>query len=207
MLASHGYLVIAPNYRGGEGRGADFARAIAGGAGTLDWSDCSRMVDAAVERGLADPKRLGIGGWSQGGFLASWGVTHTKNRFKAGIVGAGVSDWGMLTAQSDVPEIAADLAGGAPWTPGAAALETSVRGSPIRHVDGVESAVLILHGEKDERVPVSQAIALFRGLRRQARHPERAQLVIYPREPHVFSERKHVEDLLKRVLEHFDSWL
>lgn len=72
--------------------------------GTLDWSDCEDMVHAAIERGLADPTRLGICGWSQGGFMTAWGVGNTKNKFKAGVMGAGVSDWGSLAAESDMPE-------------------------------------------------------------------------------------------------------
>lgn len=73
--------------------------------GTLDWSDCYSMVEEAIRRGFADPNRLGIGGYSQGGFLTAWGVTKTKNIFKAGVMGAGVSDWGMMAAENDLPEI------------------------------------------------------------------------------------------------------
>ena len=76
-----------------------------------------------------------------------------------------------------------DLGGSAPWTPGE---RVDLKGSPIRHVEGVETAVLILHGEKDERVPVSQAVSFMRGLRRESKYPERAQLVIYPREKHRY---------------------
>ena len=76
-----------------------------------------------------------------------------------------------------------DLGGSAPWTPGD---RKDLEGSPIRFVEGVETAVLILHGEKDERVPVTQGISFMRGLRRYGKHPERSQLVIYPREPHGF---------------------
>lgn len=72
--------------------------------GDLDWSDCESMLDETISRGLADPNRLGISGWSQGGFLTAWGVSQTKNRFKAAIMGAGVSDWGQLAAESDMPQ-------------------------------------------------------------------------------------------------------
>ena len=86
------------------GRGHAFAAAAHAGMGTVDWSDCESMLDEAIKLGLADPKRLGIGGWSQGGFMTAWGVTATKNRFRAGVMGAGVSDWGQLAAESDLPE-------------------------------------------------------------------------------------------------------
>ncbi|KAH8117706.1 peptidase S9 prolyl oligopeptidase active site domain protein [Phellopilus nigrolimitatus] len=207
LLASHGYLVVSPNYRGGQGYGSDFARAAHGGMGTLDWSDCESMLNEAVARGLADPGRLGIGGWSQGGFMTAWGVATTKNRFKAGVMGAGVCDWGQLAAESDLPEFETDLGGSAPWDTPVSSERVDMRGSPIGHVANVETAVLILHGEKDQRVPATQGISFFRGLRRRAKYPERAQLVIYPREPHGFTEKKHAEDVMKRVIEHFDHWL
>ncbi|KAI5117832.1 hypothetical protein M0805_003309 [Coniferiporia weirii] len=207
LLASRGYLVISPNYRGGQGHGSEFARAAHGGMGTLDWSDCASMLDTLIKRGFADPSRLGIGGWSQGGFMTAWGVTATKNRFKAGVMGAGVSDWGQIAAESDMPEFEADLGGCAPWDTSVLTKRVDLNGSPIGHVEGVESAVLILHGEKDQRVPVTQGISFFRGLRRRSKYPERAQLVVYPREPHGFTEKKHAEDVMKRVIEHFDLWL
>lgn len=90
----------------GQGRGSDFARAVNGAAGTLDWSDCNGMVTEAIKRRWADPARLGLGGWSNGGFLSAWGLTATKNRYKAAVVGAGISDWGMLAAESDVLDYA-----------------------------------------------------------------------------------------------------
>ena len=88
----------------GQGFGSNFARAAQGGMGTVDWSDCMSMLSSVISEGLADPKRLGIGGWSQGGFLTAWGVSQTKNVFKAGVMGAGVSDWGAMAAESDMPE-------------------------------------------------------------------------------------------------------
>lgn len=72
--------------------------------GTKDWDDCESMIDAVIKKKLADPDHLGIGGWSQGGFLTAWGVGSTKKRFKAGIMGAGVADWGQLAAESDLPD-------------------------------------------------------------------------------------------------------
>ncbi|KAL5485726.1 hypothetical protein ACEPAI_6767 [Sanghuangporus weigelae] len=207
LLAAQGYLVISPNYRGGQGRGSKFGRAAHGGMGTIDWSDCESMLDRLIDDGIADPNRLGIGGWSQGGFLTAWGVAKTKNRFKAGVMGAGVSDWGMLTATSDLPDFEADLGGCAPWDTPDVSQRSDIRGSPIGHVADVETAMLILHGEKDERVPASQGIAFFRGMRRRSKYPERHQLVIYPREPHSFTERNHAKDVMKRVVEHFTTWV
>ncbi len=114
LLAMHGYAVLLPNYRGGLGRGEAFAAMARGDIGGAEFGDVLAAVDAAVARGLADDRRLGIGGWSQGGFLTAWGVTQT-NRFKAGVMGAGISHWGMEVLTSDLPTFEAALAGGRPW--------------------------------------------------------------------------------------------
>ncbi|KAF8068855.1 Alpha/Beta hydrolase protein [Lyophyllum atratum] len=208
LFALEGYLVISPNYRGSQGRGHEFAHGASQGIGVHSWADCESMVDEVIRRGLADPGRLGIAGWSHGGSLTAWGVTKTRNRFKAAIVGAGVSNWEGMVMDSESPELEAEIGQSAPWD--CDDLEHSMRKtSPIHSVAGVTTAVLILHGEKDERVPVSQGIGLWRGLKRRAseRGREAAQLVLYPREPHGFVERKHAEDVLKRVISYFDTWL
>ena len=83
LLAAAGYAVLLPNYRGGSGHGNAFANAARGGMGTVEWDDVMAATDAAVERGIADPDRLGVGGWSQGGFLTAWAVTQT-DRFRGG---------------------------------------------------------------------------------------------------------------------------
>ncbi|KIJ42036.1 hypothetical protein M422DRAFT_254727 [Sphaerobolus stellatus SS14] len=202
-LAEKGYLVLQPNYRGGSGRGSKFARAAYHGMGTIEWSDVSGMIDEAVKHGLADKDKLGISGWSQGGFLTAWGVSQTKDKFKCGVMGAGVSDWGSMVVESDVPEIEGRLGGAAPWL----GSDARLAGDPIRHIEGIETALLIIHGEKDLRVPVGQGIGFHRGLRRKSKYPDRHILVTYPREPHSFVERKHAEDVLRRILEHFDAWL
>lgn len=114
LLATAGFAVVMPNYRGGLGHGNEFAAAARGGMGTVEWEDVLAATDAAVERGIADPDRLGIAGWSQGGFLTAWAVTQT-DRFAAAVMGAGVSDWGWMAATSDVPSFEAALAGSRPW--------------------------------------------------------------------------------------------
>ena len=117
-LAGAGYVALLPNYRGGLGHGHDFARAAAGGVGGVELSDVLSMVDAAVERGIADPGRLAVAGWSQGGFLAAAAVTQT-HRFRAAVVGAGPVDWDMMSVTSDLGRFEAELAGGPPWETGA----------------------------------------------------------------------------------------
>jgi dipeptidyl aminopeptidase/acylaminoacyl peptidase len=200
-LALAGYAVLLPNPRGGFGHGERFAAAVQGDVGGADYRDVLAAVDTAVERGIADPQRLAIGGWSQGGFMAAWAVTQTQ-RFRAAIVGAGVSDWGMMTLTSDLPGFERALGGSVPWD-GVGPHRHSVL-SPIAFTRAVTTPVLILHGERDTRVPVSQAIGFHRALR-EAGTP--TELVIYPREPHGIGERAHQVDLLRRVRAWYDRWL
>lgn len=89
----------------GQGHGTAFARHAIHGVGTTDWEDSESMIDAVIDRGLADPQRLGIGGWSYGGFLTAWGIGLSKNRFRAGIVGAGIADWIHHAAVSPYPDV------------------------------------------------------------------------------------------------------
>ncbi len=200
-LAAAGYTVVMPNYRGGAGHGDAFAAAARGDMGGAEWGDVLSAVDAAVERGIADPDRLGIGGWSQGGFLTAWAVTQT-DRFKAAVVGAGPTDWGAMAAQSDLPTFERALGGDTPWDgPGP---HQAVARSPISYAANRRTPLLILHGQQDLRVPVAQATAFHRALRHQSVPLE---MVTYPREPHGISERAHQVDLLRRVRAWYDRWL
>ena len=200
-LAIHGYAVLMPNYRGGLGHGHRFATYARGNVGVGDFPDVLSGVDAAIERGIADPDRLGIGGWSQGGFMTAWAVTHT-NRFKAGVMGAGVSDWNMMTLTSDMSTFESVLGGSRPWD--GIGPSRSAEVSPISFATQAETPLLMLHGKQDERVPVSQAIGFERALRERDMP---VQLVIYPREPHGVRERTHQLDILRRVLGWYERWL
>lgn len=200
-LALAGYVTLMPNPRGGFGRGEQFAAAARGEVGQADYQDVLAAVDAAIERGIADPERLGIGGWSQGGFLSAWAVTQTA-RFKAAIMGAGVSDWGMMVMTSDVPDFEQELGGSAPWD--GQEQRRHLELSPITFARNVKTPVLILHGENDARVPLSQATGFHRALRKQGVPIE---FVVYPREPHSVAERAHQIDILKRVRRWYDRWL
>ncbi len=201
LLAAAGYAVLLPNYRGGRGHGNAFANAAVAGMGTVEWDDVMAATDASVERGIADPDRLGIGGWSQGGFLTAWAVTQT-DRFRAGVMGAGVSDWGMMAATSDLPTFEAALGGSVLWDgPGP---HHAAIGSPVSYAARRTTPLLIVHGANDERVPHSQAVAFYRALRDQE---ALVALVTYPREPHAVGERLHQLDLMRRVVAWYDRWL
>jgi len=200
-LATHGYAVLLPNPRGGMGHGCEFAACITGAVGTDDYTDIMAGIDMLIAQGVADPARLGIGGWSQGGFMAAWAVGQTE-RFSAGVMGAGVSDWGMMVATSDLPHWEGLLSGFSGFSGCGPHRHTAL--SPISFVDHVRTPMLILHGEQDERVPVSQARFFARGLREYGIDYE---LVVYPRQPHSIGERSHQLDALYRIRAWFDRWL
>jgi dipeptidyl aminopeptidase/acylaminoacyl peptidase len=200
-LAEQGYLVFLPNPRGGMGHGQAFAEAVLNTVGDEDYLDIMAGVDILVEEGFADPDRLGCGGWSQGGFMTAWIVGQT-DRFKAGVMGAGISDWGMMIATSDIPGYENLMGGGNPYE--GIGPHSFDRQSPISYVHNASTPTLIVHGENDARVPVSQAVFFHRGL---TKYGVPTELVTYPREPHGIQERNHQLDLLKRIAEWYQRWI
>ncbi|WP_439380104.1 S9 family peptidase [Amycolatopsis lexingtonensis] len=186
-LAAAGFAVFLPNARGGLGHGHDFARSVAGDVGGDEYTDVLTGIDLLVDEGVADEDRLGIGGWSHGGFFAAWAVAHS-DRFKAAVVGAGVIDWPLLAETGEHSRFEAALGG--------------KQQSPITHAHRIRTPVLILHGEDDTNVPLSQAELLHRAL-----HDREHEFVVYPGENHSIREREHQIDVLHRTREWFSRWL
>jgi dipeptidyl aminopeptidase/acylaminoacyl peptidase len=199
LLASHGYVVLLPDPRGSQGQGPAFAEANYQDWGGRDFQDVMDGVNFLIDQGIADKDRLVIGGWSFGGFMTSWAVTHT-DRFKAGLVGAAVTDLYSMAATTDIsPSFAQSYFG---------ELESN-RGiyddhSPVRFLAQCHTPVLVMHGEADQRVPVSQGEEFYNGLHFLGRD---ARMVRYPREPHIFTEREHQVDSLSRILDWYDTHL
>lgn len=204
-LAAQGYLVFMPNPRGGLGHGEAFASAVLDSVGDQDWLDILAGIEKVVDEGIVDQDWMGVGGWSQGGFMTAWAIGHDPDdgpRFRCAIMGAGVSDWGMMVATSDVPTFEQRLGGGNPFEgPGPHSFD---RWSPISYVHRARTPTLILHGEQDERVPLGQAIFMHRGLER---YGVEVEMVTYPREPHGLQERQHVIDLHHRVADWYRRWI
>jgi dipeptidyl aminopeptidase/acylaminoacyl peptidase len=200
-LAHAGYAVFLPNPRGGQGHGHDFAASVAGAVGQDEWTDILTGIDLLIAEGVADPDRLGVGGWSHGGFMAAWAIGHT-DRFAAAVMGAGVSDWGMLAATGEWGVFETALGGSTGWE--GAGPHRHDQLSPISYASAIRTPVLIVHGADDTNVPLSQAEYFHRALRRFGVEHE---YVVYPRENHSFRERNHQLDLLRRTRTWFDRWL
>jgi dipeptidyl aminopeptidase/acylaminoacyl peptidase len=195
-FASLGYLVLRPNFRGSTGYGDAFAKKNRADWGTGPFADVMGGVDALVQRGLADPARLFIYGWSYGGILTNWAITHS-DRFRAAVSGAGVADFRMQYTISDSRRWRFDYFGGSPFAGHQPLYE---RESPVTYAAQARVPTLFLHGEKDERVPLPQGLMMHRALRDAGVETE---LVIYPREGHGFEEPRHVVDRARRVADWF----
>lgn len=200
-LAAAGFAVFHPNPRGGQGHGQAFATMVARAVGQDEWTDTLAGIDDLVADGVADPTRLGIAGWSHGGFMAAWAVTRT-DRFRAAVMGAGVADWAMQVGVGELGRAEASLGGSCGWEGPGPHLHDEQ--SPVSYAAKVATPVLILHGEDDTNVPVGQAVYFHRALTQfGAEH----DLVIYPRENHGFTERAHQIDVLERTRSWFIRWL
>ena len=177
LLASDGWAVFCPNYRGSTGYGDEFLIELVGRENDVELGDILAGVDAMVAAGIADPERLAVGGWSNGGYLTNCVIAAT-DRFKAASSGAGVFDQTMQWSIEDTPGHVVNYAGGLPWE----VAEEMRRMSPLYDAHRITTPTIIHVGERDERVPAEHARALFRALHDYVGTP--AQLLVYIGEGH-----------------------
>ncbi len=200
LLAARGFVILYPNVRGSLGYGHDFVVSNRYDWGGGDWKDVMAAVDFAVGQGLADPDRLGIGGWSYGGYMAAWAVTQT-NRFKASVSGAPMTDLeSEFGTESPEVNIGDTWALGTPYKN----QELFAKRSPATFVSKATTPTLLLNGQDDETDPIGQVQQFYRGLKR---YKVECELVVYPREGHGIREEKHQIDVLNRVIAWFESHL
>jgi dipeptidyl aminopeptidase/acylaminoacyl peptidase len=198
LFAAHGYVVVMPNPRGSTGYGQDFTLGIWRDWGRRDTMDVLAAVDRAVELGLADPDRLGVGGWSYGGMLTNYVIT-TTNRFKAAISGAGGGLW-VAHYGHDIYQRWFEAELGLPWEN----RDLWERLSPWNRVQRITTPTMWVGGEKDWNVPVLGSEHMYMAAKRLGRE---ALLVVYPDEDHSIDQPTHVEDLYTRYLDWFDRHL
>ena len=200
LLAARGYAVFYPNIRGSVGYGENFVEKNRGDWGGADYKDVMAGIHGLIDRGIADPERLGIGGWSYGGYMSEWAITQT-NVFKAAVAGAGLSNLISEYGTEQHPSYD-EWFYGVPYEPERAA--GFLKSSPIVHLNNAHTPTLILQGEADTTDPPGQSQELYRGLKH---YGVEAELVMYPREPHGLREEKHLLDRLNRILAWYDAHL
>jgi dipeptidyl aminopeptidase/acylaminoacyl peptidase len=200
VFAGKGYAVFMPNIRGSSGYGRAFLRSNIKDWGHADFQDVMSGLDYLIAQGIADGDRLGMMGWSYGGYMTSWSITQT-DRFKAASVGAGLPDLVSLHGATDIPSaLAGNYFGAPPWK----AKELYENSSAIFFAQNIKTPTLIQHGEKDDRVQLSQAWELYRAL--EANDVPRL-FVVYPRQGHLILEPKLERDMLQRNLSWFTRWV
>jgi dipeptidyl aminopeptidase/acylaminoacyl peptidase len=190
-FAARGWVILRPNPRQSTGYGRDFRWALLKDWGGVDLGDDQAGVDHLIAQGIVDPARMAVMGWSYGGYMTNWTITQT-NRFKAAAAGAGMSNLVSQTGNADIRANKIE-AFGAPWDNP----DYYLKRSPIFFAHRVKTPLLILHGEADERVPISQGYEMYHAMQRLGVPSE---MVAYPRTPHGPREAKFVLDIMQRHL-------
>ncbi len=200
VWAGKGWATFLPNIRGSSGYGEKFLLSNVKDWGGGDYQDIQSGIDELIKRGIADPEKLGQGGWSYGGYMTAWTLTQT-NRFKAVMVGAGLTNMFSMYSTNDLQRTLEGYFGGLPWD--------DIEGywtktSAMAHIKKAKTPTLILHGGSDTRVPIGQAQELYMGLKK---NNVPVQLVFFPREGHGLMEPRHQLDKMKRDYAHFAKYV
>lgn len=198
-FVSRGFALLQPNPRGSAGYGKEFRYANYQDWGGGDFRDIMAGVDHVIEMGVADPERMGVMGWSYGGYMTSWTITQTK-RFKAASVGAAVTNLVSFTGTADIPGFLPDYFGGQPWED----LKLYAARSPVLQAKGVTTPTLVQHGEADVRVPISQGYEFYNAVKQQGTP---AEMLVLPRQPHGPTEPRMILKIMQTNLDWFEKHL
>ncbi len=196
-LVASGYIVLLPNPRGSYGQGEAFTRANVKDFGYGDFRDILAGVDAAVAKAPVDPKRIGIWGWSYGGYMTMWAVTQT-DRFRAAVAGAGLSNWQSYYGENSIDQWMIPFFGASvyddPWI--------YARSSPITFIKNAKTPTLVVVGDRDGEVPAPQSFEFWHALKTLG---VKTQLVVYPNEGHAIRNPEHRRDIARRLVMWFDE--
>ncbi len=198
-LSGAGYFVLDPNPRGSFGQGEAFTRANVKDFGYGDFKDIMAGVDEAIRVAPIDPNRLGICGWSYGGYMTMWAVTQT-NRFKAAMAGAGLSNWQSYYGENLIDQWMIPYFGKSVYEDP----EVYAKSSPINFIKKAKTPTLILVGDSDGEVPAPQSYEFWHALKTLG---VKTQLVVYQHEGHMFKNPKHTRDVVERTLAWFNTHL
>lgn len=197
LLATQGMFVFFPNPRGSYGEGEAFTKANVKDFGYGDLADIMAGVDEVLKKAPVDGERLGVGGWSYGGFMTMWTITQTQ-RFKAAVAGAGISNWQSYYGQNLIDQWMIPYFGASVYDDPA----VYARSSPINFVKQVKTPTLLVVGERDAECPMPQSRELWHALKSL---DVKTQLVVYPNEGHHLRDPKHVADLTERTVNWFNE--
>ena len=200
LLVSRGYAVLLPNPRGSSGRGQEFAAAVVGDMGGADTHDYLSGIDAMIERGIADPARIGTMGVSYGGFMSAWLVTQDQ-RFKAAVAGSPVTEWYSFTFTTNIPRWGLWFLDNA--DPEETGNQVHTR-SPVMHASKARTPTLLTAGARDRCTPAGQAREFYQALNS---HGVDSELVIYPGEGHGVSRFPAITDYLTRLVTWFEKYM
>lgn len=199
QLAAHGYFVFMPNPRGSFGQGEAFTRANVKDFGGGDLRDILAGVDAVLKDDPIDPNRIGIWGWSYGGFMTMWTVTQTT-RFRAAVAGAGIANWTSYYGENDIDEWMIPYFGASVYDDPA----VYAKSAPINFIKNVKTPTLVLVGERDGECPAPQSFEFWHALQTLG---VETQLVVYADEGHSIRKPEHRRDIARRIVAWFDSHL
>ncbi|MEP6884474.1 MAG: S9 family peptidase [Gammaproteobacteria bacterium] len=198
-LASRGYFVFRPNPRGSYGQGDAFTRANVRDFGYGDLRDVLSGLDTVQKAAPIDPERIGITGWSYGGYMTMWALTQTA-RFKAAVAGAGLSDWMSYYGTNNIDTWMIPYFGASVYDDP----KIYERSSPMTFIKNVHTPTLLLGGDRDAEVPITQSYEYWNALRRLG---VKTEFVVYPDEGHFFFKRADQVDVLTRLVNWFDTYL
>jgi dipeptidyl aminopeptidase/acylaminoacyl peptidase len=199
MFAAQGYVVLAVNYRGGSGRGAAYTKSIAADWGQKEVLDVTAAVDYAISSGVADPNKLGVGGWSYGGMMTDFTIASDP-RYKVAMAGAGIgNELGMYGSDQYIRQYNNEI--GPPWKN----LDTWIKISyPFYHADRIKTPTLFMVGRSDFNVPLVGTEQMYQSLRTLGIP---TQLVIYPDQFHIFTRPSYIHDRMERYLAWWAKYL
>jgi dipeptidyl aminopeptidase/acylaminoacyl peptidase len=199
VLSSAGYFVLLPNPRGSFGQGEKFTRANVKDFGYGDLRDILAGVDEVVKTLPVDNDRIGITGWSYGGFMSMWAVTQT-HRFHAAVAGAGIANWQSYYGENDLDQWMIPFFGASVYDDPA----VYAKSSPINFIKNVNTPTLVLVGDRDGECPAPQSYEFWHALKTLG---VKTQLVIYANEGHHIAKLEDQRDIIQRMVEWFDRFL
>ena len=198
-LPAHGYFLFLPNPRGSFGKGEAFTRANVKDFGYGDWRDILAGTDEAIRVAPIDPQRLGLTGWSYGGYMTMWGVTQT-DRFRAAMAGAGIANWSSYYGENKIDQWMIPFFGKTVYDDP----EVYARSAPLTFIKKVKTPTLVIVGDSDGECPTPQSYEFWHALKTLG---VKTELVVYEHEGHMFVKPEHLRDVMSRTVAWFDEYL